>query len=269
MLVFPQLLTGSTAQYPITKQLSRRTVQSSMEDQTIVALPDQGSNFVRWQIAFHDLADQEATSLNAFFVTTQGSLRPFLFLDPTANLLLWSEDVTQSVWNQSGMGVESAVADPLGSSRASRVNNNTSSTQLLVQSSLIPGFVQTCFSVYLRASTPTTAALVRTAGAHSQSTAASVTSIWQRFYLSGKFSELVDPSCFGIRIPAGTSLELFGPQVDAQPLPSPYVLNAGNIGNVYPAARFDMKQLDVTATGPNRNACVVVIRCNLPVGDLL
>jgi hypothetical protein len=267
MLVFPQLTTGAAAQYPIGKQLSQRSVQSVMEDQTIVALADEAANFVRWRISLRDLSDQEANALTAFFAATQGNLLPFLYLDPTANLLLWSEDFTQSVWAGGGVSFDSAVADPLGSFRASRAQNNTAESQTIAQSTLIPGLAQVCFSVYLRSATPATATLVRTAGEQSQHAAVTVTGAWQRFYLSGDFPAATDPSSFAITIPTGTALEVFGPQLDAQVTPSTYVLSAGTPGNVYTTARFDMKQIDVTATGPNRNSCVVVIRCNLPVGD--
>ena len=67
-------------------------------------------------------------------------------------------------------------------------------------------------------------------------------------------------------VPAGAALEIFGPQVDAQVNPSAYVVSTG-LSNVIPNARFDMKQIDVTATGPNRSTCVVSIRSNLPTGE--
>src|ERR1043165_2934800 len=103
MLVFPQLVSGATAQYPIHRQIVRRSIRSSMEDGTTIRLADTNGSSIRWRIAFRDLSDEEVTSLRAFFTLTQGNLHPFLFLDPVANLLTSSEDLSHSAWDASGL----------------------------------------------------------------------------------------------------------------------------------------------------------------------
>jgi hypothetical protein len=268
MLIFPQLSTGALAQYPISKQLSQRSVRSVMEDGTTIALADQAANYLRWRIAFQDLSDQEAGTISSFFAATQGNLLPFLFLDPTANLLLWSDDFSQGVWDSAGVTIDTATADPMSGMSAVRAHNSSAIDLTIAQDTQIPGLAQVCFSVYLRALTPTIAELARTAGIQSQSETAAVTNTWQRFYLSGNFPAATDPSQFSITVPAGALLYIFGPQVDSQVTPSTYVMSAGPTSNVYATARFDMSQLDVVATGPNRNSCVVFVRCNLPLENI-
>ncbi len=238
-----------------------------MEDGTIIALADVAANFLAWKMAYRDLSDQEAAALRSFFAATQGNLQPFLFLDPAVNLLLWSEDFSQSAWETAGLTFDTAVADPLGTARASRAHNNSAANLTIAQQTQIPGASQLCFTVYLRSDAPVAVALTRSAGSHFQTVnAAACAGIWQRFCLSGSFSSVTDSSRFAISVPAGATVELFGPQIDAQVTPSQYVTSAGRTG-VYSMARFDMTQMDVVATGPNRNACVVSVRCNLPTGE--
>jgi hypothetical protein len=267
MLVFPQLSTGAFAQYPMIRRLTQRSVRSSLEDGTVFALADETANSLQWRLSYRDISDQEAQSLTSFFSVTQGSLVPFVFLDPTMNLLSWSEDFTQGVWEKSGITLDISVNDPLGDIRASCAHNNSSTSLTIAQGTAIPGLAQTCFSIFMRAANPATVTLYRTAGGHSQSMDVTVTNTWQRFHLSGTFPTVTDTSWFSISIPANTSLDLFGPQVDAQATPSPYVTSVGQNVGVYSSARFDMKQFDVTATGPNRNTCVVLVHCNLSAGD--
>jgi hypothetical protein len=151
MLIFPQLSTGTSAQYPIGKILSQRSVLSGMEDGTVIALSDSTANYLRWKVVLQDLSDLEAKSVTDFFVAAQGNLQPFLFLDPTSNLLLWSQDFSQSAWETVGLTFDSGVSDPFGGSCASRFYNRTAATLSVAQVSQIPGSLQTCFSVYLRA----------------------------------------------------------------------------------------------------------------------
>jgi hypothetical protein len=266
MLIFPQLSTGAAAQYPMAKGVSQRSVQSAMEDGTIIALADSSATYLRWKIILQDISDLEAKSFTDFFGATQGNLLPFLFLDPTSNLLLWSGDFSQSAWQTTGVGFDLALADPLGGTRAVRANNQSAAALSVAQQSQIPASLQTCFSVYMRTDIPVLVTLTLSAESRSQSLPAAVTTAWQRFYISGMFAGMSDPLQFAINLPAGVSLELFGPQVDAQLTPSRYVQTTGRSG-VYTNARFDCMQIDRIATGPNRNACVAFIRCNLPAGE--
>lgn len=266
MLIFPQLSTGAITQYPTNRTLSQRTLQSVMEDGTIIALADVAACYLQWRAAFKDLSDPEASALGNFFAATQGNVQPFLFLDPLTNLLLWSEDFSQNVWQTTGLSFDSGIVDPFGGAKAFCAHNNSQANLAVVQQSQIPGAAQVCFSVYLRADNPASTSLAISAGGNSQSVTAALTSAWQRFSVAGNVPAATACWQFSISAPAGTSLEIFGPQVDAQVNPSAYVTSTGQSG-VYAGARFDMKQMDMIATGPNRSACVMSIRCNLPGGE--
>src|SRR5579871_3724383 len=265
MLVFPQLSSGASAQYPILKQLSQRSVQSAMEDGSVITMADQAANNEAWRVAYRGITDQEAGALRSFYESTLGNLVGFLFFDPTANLIRWSEDFSQPSWQANGIAFDSGVTDPFGTTCASRARNAASIDQTIIQSTQMPGSVQACFSVYLRAAGPIEVPLARLAGNEALRVTAAVTSAWQRFYLSGTLPSNDSNSAFAITAPAGCSLEIFGPQLDVQVSPSAYTKSYGQSG-VFSNARFDMSKLDITATGHNRNDCVVKIRCNRPAG---
>jgi len=269
MLVFPQLSTGASVQYPVGRQISQRSIQCKMEDGTLLAMADGSAYFLKWRIELKDLSDQEATVLTDFFAETQGNLRPFVFLDPTTNLLLWTEDFTKAAWTTSGVTLNPSAADPYNGSRATRVINATSSSQSITQVTQIPGLSQTCFSIFLRSASPIPVTLVRTAGSQTASIEVEAASDWTRVSLSNCCSLATDSSRYGINIPGGSTLEVFGPQVDGQKNASPYLPNNQSTANVFPNARFDMNQLDITAVGPNRNACVLEIRSRIPAGEPL
>ena len=266
MLIYPQLSTGATAQYPVSKSVSQRTIQSVMEDGTSISSPDQSARFLTWRIPYEDLSTTEAETLSRFFLSVQGSLLPFLFLDPMSNLLSWSEDYTQSAWGTEGFSFQTGIGDPFGGSHAMRAHNATAHDQSISQATDIPGCALTCFSIYLRASASTTAQLNRTAGSLSQSTSLTVTPTWQRFTIAGSFPSSVEPSRYAVIASGGASLDVFGAQVDSQSVAAAYVSTAQACG-VHTNARFDMPRLEMIASGPNRNACVIAVRSNIPRGD--
>ena len=46
----------------------------------------------------HDLSDEEAAALRAFFDAAEGTLNGFTFLDPAGNLLAWSDQLDNAAW---------------------------------------------------------------------------------------------------------------------------------------------------------------------------
>lgn len=266
MLIYPQLTSGAMVQYPLTAERYARVIQSAMEDGSVVLSPEGKATCRRWLIRYLDLTDQEAGMLSRFFATAQAGLSNFLFLDPTANLLCRTEDFSQAVWTNTGLSCETAITDPMGTTRATRIHAAAGPAGQLLQQSMIPGAVQVCFSVYLRADTPTTVTIARSADTESFNKSITVTSRWQRYSVTGSIPDINDTSSFLITIAGGTTVDLFGPQVDAQPNASTYVPSLAQSG-VYPKARFDVNRMTFSTTGPNRNHCFAAVRCNLPSGD--
>ena len=103
MLYFPQLLTGAVGQFPLKRLISRKTIANLLEDGSRVILHDPGASATQWTITFANLTDDEANELAAFFHATEGRLNTFTLFDPVGNLLAWSEDLTQSIWQKNSM----------------------------------------------------------------------------------------------------------------------------------------------------------------------
>ena len=82
MPYFPQLASGSTAQYPLQKLCMARTVVNSCLDGHTIKLADPGAAYHEWQLTLQNLSDAELNVLEQFFDTCEGRLTPFTFLDP-------------------------------------------------------------------------------------------------------------------------------------------------------------------------------------------
>jgi hypothetical protein len=81
-------------------------------------------------------------------------------------------------------------------------------------------------------------------------------------FLSAATSDGADTSTFGVTIPAGAQVDLFGMQVAPQTGPSTYVQTLDRSG-VYPATRFDSDSLSFTSSAPNSNACEIKLYSRL------
>ena len=65
-----------------------------------------------------------ATRLISLYSDVEGRLGSFTFLDPTDNLLLWSEDLTQTAWESNSLlTITAGVADPKGGTSANQIAN--------------------------------------------------------------------------------------------------------------------------------------------------
>ena len=117
-------------------------------------MADTGAQKVQWRLQYSSLTDGERSSIESLFEDSQGQLNTFTFLDPTDNLLMWSEDWTQAVWAADPLlQVTGGVQDPLGGSDAMQLTNTAQTTQQIVQNTSGPSFLY-CYSVYVRARCP-------------------------------------------------------------------------------------------------------------------
>src|ERR1017187_129785 len=98
MLVYPQLATGTLSQFPVQRRHQMRTLVNTAADGTVVKLADAGAETVEWQLQYAALSDAELAALLQFFAAAEGTLNNFTFVDPTANLLAWSNDLSNVVW---------------------------------------------------------------------------------------------------------------------------------------------------------------------------
>lgn len=257
MLYYPQLSTGSISQFPVRRGTNMRTVANQVASGYTIRMADTGAQKVQWQLRYSDLTDGERSSIESLFEAAEGQLNTFTFLDPTDNLLMWSEDWTQAVWTADPLlQVAGGVQDPLGGSAAVQLTNTAQTTQQVVQTTGGPSSFVYCYSVYVRSNAPATIHLVVTATGQTGLTAVTTNASWMRVSTSGSLSVQQDGIGFGLQLPAGVQVDVFGAQVEAQPAAGLYKKTI-DLGGVYSSTRFSSDLLLVTATAPNPNSCQI------------
>jgi len=250
ILYFPQLANGSMAQYPVTRSWSRAVTINTLPDGSMVIMTDPSPPRVSWELRYSGLSAAEWGALQTLFSTSQGRYATFTFLDPTDNLLIWSEDPTAAGWTADALlQVSKGIGDPLGGSGAVTLTNGGQAPQRLMQSVSGPSWFQYCFSVYLRAEGPCTVSLIRSSTSDEARQTVDVASSWARVQAAGALPGQDDGVKFGLELAAGATVFVFGAQVEAQACAGVYKSKSGTSG-VYQKSRFDQDTL-VQATNTN------------------
>jgi hypothetical protein len=184
-------------------------------------------------------------------------LKYFTFLDPGDNLLVESEALTETVW-QKGPLVEltESVADPLGTERATRIYNASQTAQGVAQMLPVPGSLVYAFSMYARSSQAIGVTLEAAGATASSDETFMLASDWRRYVLPVQLGSPDEVVSFGIEIPSGASVEVFGFQAEAAPGVTEYKRTAQQ-GGVHSQARFAMDSLSVTTDGPDCHSLVL------------
>lgn len=121
MLYYPQLTAGALSQFPVTRSTNMRTISNQLASGFTIRMSDTGYQKVQWRLRYSSLTDGERSAIESLFEASEGQLNTFTFLDPTDNLLMWSEDWTQMVWTADPLlQVTGGVPDALGA--ATRCN---------------------------------------------------------------------------------------------------------------------------------------------------
>jgi hypothetical protein len=263
MLYFPQLTSGAVSQFPVTRSASMRTVSNQLLNGATIRMADTGAQKVQWRLQYAALTDGERGLIESLFESAEGQLNTFTFLDPTSNLLTWSEDWTQPAWVPDALlNLSSSISDPLGGSAAMQLTNTGETTQKIIQNTNGPSGLVYCYSVYLRSAVSANIQLVVTTTGQSTLTPVTTGTSWVRVKTSG--SLLVEQSgiAFGVQLPAGVQVDAFGAQVEAQPAEGLYKKTI-DLGGVYSKTRFSSDILSFTASAPDQNACEIDLISNL------
>ncbi len=253
MNVYPQLASGALAQMPLIRRRETRTAVNDLADGSSLKLADPAGGSTGWELSYSGLSDAELAALQLFFEQCEGSLNSFTFVDPAGNLLAWSEDFANAVWQPGPLlTVASGVTDPFGGKQAFHLANSGNAAQGLTQTLNSPGGYQYSLSAYVKAaqSTPVTLSI----GGQSRTLAAGIG--WSRIWMTAAGDPSASSVDVSIQLAPG-AIDVFGPQVDAQPAPSAYMKSAG--GGVYQNARFKNDVLTCISTGTNRNSVTVNI----------
>ena len=242
MLIYPQL-SAALIQFPVVKRRRMRTIVNAMADGGAVKLSDPGGQTTEWELKYAELSDGELAALQQFFAATEGSLNGFTFLDPAGNLLAWSEDLTNAIWNKG----------PLLQVHGGTLTNTGGGPQSLDQTLNSPGAYLYCFSLSARAAGGT--GITLTIG--SNRFQRSVTADWSLLSATAQGDAGAGSIVFGIEIPGGVTVEVQGAQVEPQASPSRYQIST--TGGVYEGARFRDDEFSFISKGPNRHSATVNI----------
>jgi len=257
MLVYPQLGTGALSQFPVRKQHRTRTVANRAADGSSIKLADPTGEITEWQLPYAELSDGELSALEEFFAAAEGTLQSFTFLDPIGNLLAWSGKLDNNVWAAEPLlAVAGGIGDPFGGTQAWRLTNRGAAAQDITQTIAAPGGYLYCLSAYVRSAQGVTVTLLIGNGRATRT----ATNQWTRFAFAWTGDAALSSTRFGLEIPAGSILDVFGLQVEPQGAPSAY--KATTTGGVFEGARLADDALQVTTTGVNRHSCTVnIIQC--------
>jgi hypothetical protein len=251
MLVFPQLTSGAIGQLPIVRRRRYIAPINVLGDGSSITYPDLTPRTNFWELTLRDLSDPEADSIRQLFQLAEGRRGAFTFLDPTANLFAYSEELEGTCWSKDPLlQLTPGVADPLGGLRAIRMINTGQDLQSLTQTLDGPGWFNFCFSVYGRSSGSSELSLCRSSSSNIHAGVFPLGAAWTRCALSGALTgETIQ---FALQLPAGASVDLFGIQAEAQPSASGYKQSRAR-GGVYSNARFDEDTLRQTCDGPDQH----------------
>lgn len=247
MLAFPQLASGSMAQMPMGRTIRFRSRRNELSDGSVIQMGDPDYEERSWDFAFRDLSDEEWQALEDLFEQSTGQLGVFTFLEPGANLLNWSERLAQAPWSISGSAVD-GQPDAAGTSRGSRLSAGSSAEQTIVA----PSSYRYAASAWLR--TTGTGARIRLSDSGAQVVEATVdaTGQWKRYVLHYAASSATDAMKFEILAGGASPLDIYGPQLEAQPYASAYKVSTAQ-GGVFHKTRFDQDSLVDEASGPGRH----------------
>lgn len=245
MSYFPQIGAGSIAQFPVDRTRQWRWISNQMESGEMIMLPDAPASKIAWKLKYTDVTATEVANFNTLFATVQGGYGSFLFVDPMANLLAWSEDFTRPDWQPGLLQTSAGANDPLGTTRASTLVNPGQAEQSLTQTLNFPGDYMACLSVWARSDSSTAFALTRD-GLRSNF---ALTPAWTRYSINGTGVAGASNSVFSVVVGARQTIQIFGPQVEAQPAAASYKQTNAAAG-IYSETYFASDELPMTCTGP-------------------
>ncbi len=250
-LYYPQLTSGALAQYPIRKTKTVRTIKNLLADGTLVLYVDPNGSQLLWQLQYTELSSSDLAAIQQHFSACSGPLQAFTFIDPTDNMLVFSSDLTAAGWQSPAlMTVTPGSIDPDGGSAAFTVVNTSQSTLEISQRLDVPANYQYCFSAYARSQSTATVTLVRNGPSATEESTVSIGPNWSRVVSSGRLADPGEGFSVAIGLAAGQEVELYGPQLEAQTVPSRYRPTVAT-GGVYANAHWAVNELAIIAEAPN------------------
>jgi hypothetical protein len=252
MIVFPQLSSGAMAQFPFRRRTGFRTLVNQSADGSEIRASDAEFAERAWALPASELSDAEWQGIEDLFVQSEGRLQSFLFLEPAANLLSWSEQLGDSVWSKSaGIAVLGGQSDPIGGLGATQITSAGAGS--ISQALDAPASFRYAGSVWARS--PQSGVLLQVDDGGSQQVQATIdnSNQWKRYSVGYNLASAAESVVFRVALPASATVEIFGSQLEAQASPSAYKKTLQQAG-IYPNARFDQDVLGDGLIGVGRHS---------------
>jgi hypothetical protein len=258
MRYFPQLETRTAGQYPLRRERHERVVRSESLDGRLRSYYDGAAGRVGWLLRYEGLTDSERGAIDALFAECEGRLQDFVFLDPAANLLRWSEDYTQNIWVRDPLLTLTTGQDDLwGTARATTLTNTGLAEQRIAQSIQASGTLQYCLSGYVSGAGQRFRLRIDAGGVVTER-AYTAGGGWHRYSVPARPGTNAETVTCSLILEAGQSAAVTGLQLEAQVAPGGYRRTQSRSG-VYPHARFSDDELAWIQEGPNNNAAEIRI----------
>ena len=181
----------------------------------MILLPDRSARRVEWELTYNNISAQDVDALQSHFRICSGPFRSFVFLDPTENLLPFSNSLSAPVWLQSNqIQIEDGIADPLGGEQGFRLTNNGQAAADLYQALDIPTYFAYSLSVYVRSSETSQIGLFFRSENDSRIQEYTCSSSWARLSAQAKLSQQSHELSTGFTLAPGQQMEIFGPQLE-------------------------------------------------------
>jgi len=258
MRYFPQLETRTAGQYPLRRERHERVVRHESLDGRLRSYYDPQGARVRWTLEYEGLTDGERERIDALFAECEGRLESFLFLDPAANLLKWSEDFEEGVWTvDPGIGLTTGRPDPWETTGATKVQNSSPTNQAISQTIAAPGQHHYCLSLFASGASTLLTLRIDAGGVVMERTVRTKPE-WHRYTFAAQPGTAAETVKFSVIVPPQSQVEITGIQAEAQPAAGGYRRTNSRSG-VYLQARFAEDRLAWTQQAPNNNAAAIRI----------
>ncbi len=223
MLVFPQLLTGASAVYPVSRKSNFRTVVNTLPDGSAVVYSDPDAALTEWELRATGLNAAEWNAIDTLFQAVAGQWQTLTFLDPAGNLFADSELLSAGAWTNGPLvGLTAGIGDPLGTTRGTRAVMCGRDGRGGFASARGAREFQILFE---RLGENDRRVECDPDGVECRRGVAktfSLTTMWQRISLAVSLGQSTTSVTFGAQLDAGASVDLFGLQVEAQLAASDY-----------------------------------------------
>jgi hypothetical protein len=260
MLFYPQLLSGAIAQFPLRRTYSVSNVTNLQEDGSRFRATGVDPAWVSWELRYDSLTGSEMDALRSFFEVAQGRQKTFTFLDPAGNLLAWSEDLSQAVWEKSPLVSAAALDSERG--KAFRLSSGGAGAARISQLLACPASALLCFDLWARVEETGGVRLAISDSSGRVERGIALDRKWRRCFVAQQGAGDSLGKTVELTFAEGFQVEVAQLSVSPQRGAGNYV-RSGGVSGILTATRFDQDSLTISATDENSFACVVQLRSRL------